>query len=274
MRNHNLHSIILWTTAIIVLFGVAIYIGWQVFYGMVVPYTANISGLPTWGVFTFAALAGLMVNLGPCSLAVLPAYMSFYLGTNTDSQERTFYKSVRMGLIASLGVIGFYLVLGLMFGIVGTSLASYMSQLKLIIAGLIFLLGIHLLRGNSLELKMISQFQDSVSQVSKGRTPFLRLIGFGVVYGAGGVSCFLPIFLPLVFFPFLSGELVESSISFALFALFQALFLIGATVLIGVGKQHLLQKLNGHTALIKRVGGVILIAVSIYMFLIFTLLGM
>ncbi|PJE58389.1 MAG: hypothetical protein COU81_00950 [Candidatus Portnoybacteria bacterium CG10_big_fil_rev_8_21_14_0_10_36_7] len=274
MDKNKTQQIIIWVVALIVIFAVATIFGWKVFYGYVVPQANNIAVFSTLGLFAFAALAGIMVNFGPCSLAVLPAYMSFYLDLNTENQNLSVGKSARLGTIASLGVVGFYLVLGLAFATAGTFLATYAPQLKLAIAALILILGIMLLRGKSLEFDFISRFKDSVSKASAGRSHIASLLGFGVVYGTGGLSCFLPIFLPLVFFPFVGGQFFESIASFAIFALFQAFFLIGATILVGLGKQTIFHTMIGKAGAMKKIAGAILIATSIYMFGIFVFLGM
>ena len=274
MDKNKTQQIIIWVLAFLVIFAVATIFGWKVFYGYVVPQANNIAVFSTLGLFAFAALAGIMVNFGPCSLAVLPAYMSFFLGLNTENQNVSVRKSIQLGATASLGVFGFYLALGLLFATAGTFLVAYAPQLKLTIATLILILGIMLLRGKSLELGFISRFKDSVSKASSGRSHIVSLLGFGVVYGAGGLSCFLPIFLPLVFFPFVGGQFFESVASFLIFALFQALFLIGATILIGYGKQTLFRKMIGQAETMKKIAGAILIATSIYMFGIFVFLGM
>ncbi len=274
MNKNKLQQIILWILALVVIFAVATIFGWKVFYGYVVPQANNIAVFSTLGLFAFAALAGIMVNFGPCSLAVLPAYMSFYLGMNEENQSAPVKRSIKLGAIASLGVVGFYIVLGLLFATVGTFLAAYSAQVKLAIAFIILVLGVVLLRGKSPQLPFISRFKDSVSQASKGKTQTISLLGFGVVYGAGGLSCFLPVFLPLVFYPFTGGQFFESVASFIIFALFQAFFLIGATVLVGLGKATILRSMIGKSEMMKKIAGGVLILTSIYMFGIFVFLGM
>ena len=252
-------QIVLWILALVVVFAVLTIFGWKVFYGYVVPQANNTAAFSTLGLFAFAALAGIMVNFGPCSLAVLPAYMSFYLGMNEENQSAPVKRSIRLGAIASLSVLWFYVVLGLLFTTVGPFLAALAPWLKLVTAFIVFVLGIVLLRGKSLELPFISRFKDSVAQVSSDKTQTISLLGFGVVYGAGGLSCFLPVFLPLVFYPFLGGQFFESVVSFVIFALLQAFFLIGATVLVGLGKATVLRSMIGRTAMVKKIAGGILI---------------
>lgn len=266
-------QIIIWALAIIVIFAVATIFGWRIFYGYVVPQTNNLTTFSFIGLFAFAALAGIMVNFGPCSLAVLPAYLGFYL-SQEDRKKKPVLRAIKLGSIAALGVFIFYLLLGVVLSGVGVTAAQYAPRLKLVVAVIILILGIMLLRGKELRFGFISQFKDSVIQASQSKNSKLGLLGFGIIYGAGGLSCFLPIFLPLVFFPFVKGQFGESLISFIIFALFQALFLIGATVAVALGKQSLLRKMMGKTEMVKKIAGAILILTSFYMFSIFLILGM
>ena len=140
--NSRYLQIVLWSLALIAIFVFLTIVGWRVFYGVVVPQVNNLETFSIIGLFVFAALAGLAVNLGPCSLAVLPAYMSFFLGMNGHEEKVPLRKSVRLGAIASSGIVAFYLVLGLLFATVGPALAAYAPQLKLVIALIILIIGI------------------------------------------------------------------------------------------------------------------------------------
>jgi len=272
-KQHKL-QIALWIFAVLAIFIFITIVGWRVFYGFVVPQVNNLETFSIVGLFIFAALAGLAVNLGPCSLAVLPAYMSFFLGMNGHHEKIPLRKSVKLGAIASSGVVAFYLVLGVLFATIGPKLAAYAPQLKLFIAFVILVLGIMLLRGWSIEVHAISDFKNAVAKKSRGKSAVVNLMGFGVVYGAGGLSCFLPVFLPLVFYPFAGGQFFESIVSFAIFAAFQALFLIGATVLVGLGKDAIIKKMVRKADSVKKIAGIILILTSLYMFGVFIYLGM
>ena len=268
-------QIILWILAIVIIFAAATLLGWRVFYGYVVPQANNLGTLSTVGLFVFAGIAGLMANFGPCSLAVLPAYMSFYLGMeDTNGGHSPIKRSLKLGLIASLGVVSFFIVLGVLLAVIGTTLTSYVSQLKFVVAALIFLAGISMINGKSMRLPFLERFRNTVSQASEGRSRAIHLFAFGIIYGAGGLMCFLPIFLPLVFFPFVSGAFLISVVSFLIFSLGQALFLTTATVFIGQGKHSYFKPIMARTATMKKVAGWILILTSLWMTAIFFLWGM
>ncbi|MFB6226528.1 MAG: GDCCVxC domain-containing (seleno)protein [Candidatus Paceibacteria bacterium] len=268
-------EILLWILAVIAIFAAATAFGWNVFYGYVVPQATQAGTLSLAGLFGFSALAGLIVNFGPCSLAVLPAYLAYQLGLEDKQQETAPIKeSSKLGLTAAVGIVGFYLVLGIAFAGVGTYLSAYSAQLKLVIAGLILLFGVGLLLERDFGFSLISKFKNFINKRIQGENKKSTLIGFGVAYAAGGLSCFLPVFLPLIFYPFLSGNFVESVVSFIIFAAMQALFLITATILVGLGKKNIFQGFIKNTSTMKKAAGIILILTSCYMFGIFLFLGM
>ena len=275
MNRQKATTYIIWILAALTVFIVASIIGWKVLYGFIIPQANNLTTFSTIGILAFAFVAGLIANFGPCSLGVLPAYMSFYLGMEESEEKHSPIKrSIKLGAIASLGVFSFFIVLGLLFATIGTFLAGYATQLKFVVAILIFLIGIAFLQGKTIHFKFLSSFRNRVRKISQGRSQAVSLFGFGIVYGAGGLMCFLPIFLPLVFFPIIGGEFLVSISSFLVFSLAQALFLIAATVFIGQGKHTFFKTMIGKTETMKKVAGWILILTSVWMFTIFLIWGM
>jgi len=225
--------------------------------------------------YLFAFVAGLIANFGLCTLAILPAYLSFYLGLeDTNGHHSAFWRSIKLGLIASLGVFSFFIVLGLLFATAGTGLAAYSSQLKLVVTAIILVAGISMIKNKSYNLNFLGRFKNMVSQASTGRSRAAHLFGFGVIYGAGGLACFLPIFLPLILFPLISGAFMTSILSFLMFSLGQALFLTTATVLVGQGKHSFLKGMAGQAERMKKVAGWILVLTAILLTIIFVVVGM
>jgi cytochrome c biogenesis protein CcdA len=269
-------KMILWSAAIVITLAVLALVGWELFYGYVVPHAQNPAMFSTVGLFGFAALSGLLVNFGPCSLAVLPAYMSFHLGMDAGDSTVAypFWSGLKTGFMAALGVVVFYLVLGSLFAALGTGLAAYSAELKLLVAGIILVLGLLLLFGRTVRIAGIDKLRRWMQDVSAGRSRTGKLIGFGAVYAAGGLSCFLPVFLPLIFFPFISGSFLISLVSFVIFSGIQALFLVGVTVAVAYGKREILTSLVGTRKIIERIAGSVLILTALVMLGVFLFLGM
>lgn len=275
MNKSQKQQITLWIIAIIVIFAIATIFGWKIFYGYFVPQANDLSTFSTATLYLFAFGAGLIANFGLCSLAVLPAYLSFYLGLDDNNgQHSPLKRSLKLGLIASLGVFAFFLFLGILFATAGAGLAAYSNQLKLVVTVIIFLAGVSMVKGKSYNLPFLGRFKNMISQASTGTSRSVHLFAFGVIYGAGGLACFLPIFLPLILFPFLGGAFVTSVISFLVFSLGQALFLTTATVLVGQGKHAFLKSMAGQSELMKKIAGWILILTAAALVIISVVVGM
>jgi cytochrome c-type biogenesis protein len=265
---------ILWLMAIVVVLAGAFWLGSEVYYGYVVAQTTQLADFTVLGVLAFAALAGLMVNFGPCSLAILPAYVSYYLSADHAAARTPLWAGTRAGALAAAGVVIFYIVIGAMIAVVGTGLAQFARQIKLTIAGLIFLIGVLMLVWPEQETGFLKRFQRWVHRETKDAAPAGKLSGFGAIYAAGGLSCLFPVFLPLVMYPVLSGELVISFISFVVFALAQALFLIAVTIAVAYGRQAIVLKLSGVQQWLPRSAGALLIATSAVMVSTYLYFGM
>jgi len=145
----------------------------------------------------FAFSAGMLATVNPCAWAMLPAFVSYYLGTEEEGyameplSSRTF-EGIKLGLLITAGFL-------LIFG--GTAIAisaglrfiiQVMPILAIIVGGLLVLLGIWLLAGKSLPLR-IPQPQMDMS-AHNNRSVFM----YGLAYGFASLSCTLPIFLAVV----------------------------------------------------------------------------
>jgi len=271
---HTVITAITWTVAIGVLFAGALWLGWEVYYGYIVPHTTQLASFTVTGLFGFAVLAGIMVNFGPCSLAVLPAYMSYYLSAGANAHRAPLTAGVRAGALASVGVISFYITLGTIIAIVGTEVAQFASQIKLVIAGLILVIGLVMVVCPAWRPGLLERFKYWMQRRSDHAAPASKLGAFGAIYAAGGLSCLFPVFLPLVMYPILSGELIISFASFLFFALAQALFLIAVTIAVAYGRQAIVLKVRGIQQWLPRIAGVLLIVTSGVMVGIYLYVGM
>jgi len=137
-----------------------------------------------------ALVAGALVALNPCSVPLLPAFLSYYLGVQTDRLPRA-----RSGLLQGL-LVGLLLTLGVLavFGAIGLPLVYGTSR----IADAVPWLG---LAGGCLALA-------AGAAALAGRSPrglalpfrlpgsgWLRPLVFGVGYGVASLGCSLPVFL-------------------------------------------------------------------------------
>ncbi len=165
----------------------------------------------------YAFGAGMVSAVNPCGFAMLPVYLSLYLGV----EDKNFHSRSRMSrLLKAIWVTmvvtsGF----GLLFGLVGvlvsaggSYLSAIMPWLAVVVGSFLLVLGVWILIGKHLSfnfmLKLANNIGDPRNITLKGF--FL----FGVAFGATSLSCTLPIFLAVMGSSLTTGDFVTGLIQF------------------------------------------------------------
>lgn len=270
---------LLWIFALLILFAVVTTAGWNVFYGYVLPESQSLGGLSNLALFGFAFVAGLGSFFAPCAIAVFPAYVSYYLSLGDDSNTTADHKTrigkaATLGLVASLGIFTFYLVIGVIIGVFGLTIASYASYLKTGVILILLILGVVLLSGRSINPRALDSFRGAISQKATAGTGVFNIYLYGIVYGSAAATCFLPLFLALVLIPILKGAFFISVFAFLSYASAISLLLILFTTLAALGRNILIKEVASYTQVIKRAAGGVLVLTSLYLMTLFVLYGM
>ncbi len=160
----------------------------------------------------YAFGSGMLATVNPCGFALLPAYISLFLGDtgNAASGAKSRPMAARMvkGLLVSLAVtLGFILLFGVAGAVIsagGRFLVMVMPWAGLAIGGLMLALGAWMLLGRGrLYLRAASRLSARITSRgdSAPSSPLKAWLGyflFGIAYGIASLSCTLPIFLIVV----------------------------------------------------------------------------
>jgi len=273
---------ILWAVAGIAIFALITLFGFKVFYGFVVPQAQAVSQLGILIVLGFAFVAGLAAFFSPCPFAVFPAYIAYYLNTETDvhdSDEARKNRSklrhaIKIGSIVSLGIFSFYLLVGIILAIFGTALAAYTNWLKLAIIPVFFVFGIMLLLGKSIGARKLDKLTGAVAERAKGGKHFRNMYFYGVVYGIAAAACHLPILLVLALVPILAGNVITGFAAFVVYAFGASLLLVAFTILASRKKSFLINNLGLYGERIKKVFGIIFLLTGMYLVGFYMVYGM
>ena len=268
---------ILWALAVIAVFVLITILGFKVFYGFIVPQAQGISQLVVAIVLGFAFIAGIAAFFSPCPFAVFPAYIAYYLNTETEEHgegKAKWRHPLKIGSIMSLGIFSFYLIIGVIFAIFGTALASYVYWLKLAIIPLFFILGAMLLSGKSFGTGKLDKLTAIFTERARRGKHFFNIYLYGVVYGIAAAACHLPILLVLALFPILAGNFVTGFATFVVYALGVSFLLIVFTILASQKRKIIVNNLGLYGERIKKVAGVILILTGIYLISFYIIFGM
>ncbi len=168
--------------------------------------------LPAGLVLTLAVLAGAASFFSPCSLAITPAFLTYFAqhdgrAGHVVSRGRLFAAA---GWIA-LGILAVSAVAALLVGLIGA--AVYNALIYLIpLVGLVFAgLGTAMLAGQGGRLAQLAHYlpgrrsyQRLLGQASGNSR--LELLAFGAAYGAASHSCTLPIVIGMLMLPLAAGS--------------------------------------------------------------------
>ena len=136
----------------------------------------------------YAFGAGMLATVNPCGFAMLPAYLSYFLGV--DGHDRDVQASIGRSLGVGLSVSGGFLVvfsaLGLAIYHLSASVYRWAPWATMVVGGLLIVLGIAMLRGFE-PVVSLPKLQRG-GRTRSGQSMFV----FGVSYALASISCSLP----------------------------------------------------------------------------------
>jgi cytochrome c-type biogenesis protein len=200
----------------------------------------------------FAFTAGVLSIFSPCGYALLPGYVSYYMGS-----ELTFRKAIVGGSVCALGLTTVFSLIGVLASSLGVILPQIIPLLDLL-AGIIMI---------ALGFVILSQINLPLLQMNLTPTKRTGLIGlylFGIVYGIAGVGCSAPIFLSVLFFA-VSGGWLNGVIALVAYSAGMGLPLIVTSVLLAEAQDVLIRRISGATEKMHKISGGVLIIVGLYL---------
>ncbi len=205
--------------------------------------------------------AGLVATVNPCGFAMLPAYMSYFIGLGEEEESGRAGNLRRALLIGAVMASAFLLV----FGIAGVLITAgfravidWIPWIALLIGVGIAVLGVAMLRGFELVVAL-----PKAKSANKGKG-LRSVFGFGVSYALASLSCTLPVFLSVVAGQVTRTDFVSGVATFLAYGLGMALVLLSLTITMAMGKQSVVRWMRGSARYINRVSGAILVLAGAY----------
>lgn len=180
---------------------------------------SNVSALPV----SYSFGAGMMATVNPCGFALLPAYISLFLGTSEDDQSNIrplsrLLRAILLSLVVTSGFVLLFGTVGLVIAAGGNFLTDAMDWAGLIIGIALTLFGLWLLLSrNQLYVGVAMRLANKID--SGGTDSFKSFFMFGIAYGVSSLSCALPVFLLVVVSSLVAGQFVNGLVQFVSYAL-------------------------------------------------------
>lgn len=137
--------------------------------------------------------AGLVAAVNPCGFAMLPAFLSYYLGANLSGRADRggAAEGLFVGLVLAAGFMTVFGLAGILVSLGARVIVRIVPWIAVIMGAGLVGLGAWLLSGRHFGLALPGM------RASEG-SGYRSIFTFGIAYAIGSLSCTLPIFLLVV----------------------------------------------------------------------------
>jgi cytochrome c biogenesis protein CcdA len=215
----------------------------------------------------YAFGAGMVAAVNPCGFAMLPAYLSLYLGAREEDFARRspLARTLRALLVGGSVSLGFVLLFGIAGAGIsagGNALLKAMPWVGLLIGGLLVLLGMWVLAGRTLYSGIFERLANRVGD--PGDVSVRGFFLFGLAYGAASLSCTLPVFLAVVGSGISAGGFLAGMGRFLGYGLGMASVLVALTLALAFFKGSMVKRLRGAMPYAQLASAILLVLAGVY----------
>ena len=208
----------------------------------------------------FSFLAGLQAFFAPCSIALIPAYVGYYVKEETEADDKVkqLLFGFKAGFFASLGLISVYVAFGVILTFFGRLIAPIFSWIEFTTGGLLIFMGISTLLGYEFAIKPPVVLGTHANGLK-------RFYLFGVAYAFGSIGCTLLIFLLVIFQSLAQKGMIGGLVNFLAYALAMSSLMIIFSLISSLSKNAMRKFLARYMALIQKSTGVLILLAGIYL---------
>lgn len=199
--------------------------------------------------------AGALAFLSPCSLPMLPAYVSYYI--ERREEKGGVLSGLAFSASTTAGFLFVFLALGVLPSLVIGELVAWVHIATPLIGSAMILLGV--LAGWT---RVLERAPRLATDWAKGSASFLL---YGAAYGVASLGCSLPVFLLVVLQGATAGDIGEMLLLFLAFGAGAATLIIPLTLSLALAKGAFRDWLQKAMPYVKRANGVVLILAGAYM---------
>ncbi|MBI2077710.1 MAG: hypothetical protein HYT80_04965 [Euryarchaeota archaeon] len=219
-----------------------------------------------WVTLAFAFGLGVGSFFSPCSVALVPAYLAYYVGVPAGAEAPGFVRGLqggaRFGLAASLGA---FLVFGgagaviywlrTATGVTSPQLTMALAAVAILVALAVIAMGVLLLGGRDLSLTF------AVKAPTTKTVP--SMVGFGAAYSLASLGCSGPLFLAAMAQVFSQGAL-GGLLVLVFYGLGLGAFLFLSALVLSVAQERGRNWIRAATRYVKPASAVVMILAGLY----------
>ncbi len=211
--------------------------------------------------YALAFTAGLVATLNPCGFAMLPAYLSYFVGVDADrdgGRGSSIRRALWVGTLVSAGFLVVFGVAGILISAGVQVVVDLMPWIALVVGVGLVVLGIAVMLGLELRARLPRPARGGTSSGNGG------VLLFGISYAIASLSCTLPVFLVVVAGAIPQLGFVAGLVTFLVYALGMAAMLLVVTLALAIGHRTVIDRLRASGRFIERAAGAILASAGGY----------
>jgi cytochrome c-type biogenesis protein len=210
----------------------------------------------------YAFALGLVAALNPCGFPLLPAYLASFVeggrGIDAGSIAGRVMRGLRAGLALTVGFVLVFVTIGIPLAAGVRLLIGWAPWLMIAVGAAMIASGILMLRGRSLRLPF-------PGLAAAGSRSALPMVGYGVAYAVGSLSCSLPLFVAGVASTFVTGSVATGLLSVLVYAFGMGVFVTGAAVVVSLAGGALLRRAGRSLRIVPIIVSIVIVAVGVYL---------
>jgi cytochrome c-type biogenesis protein len=208
----------------------------------------------------YAFTAGLVAAVNPCGFPMLPAYLSFFIGTDdeVDAGSRV-PRALLSGLAVSVGFLAVFAALGIPINAGVSWIYELMPWFTIVIGIAMAGLGVAMLGGYRLKVAL-PQVQRSVRD-----RRFRSMVLFGVSYAVASLSCTLPIFLTYVAGTARRSNYASGLLAFVAYGAGMTLVLLVLSLALALARDSMVRRMRAVLRYVDRIAAGMLVVVGAYL---------
>lgn len=209
---------------------------------------------------SFSFLAGLSAFFAPCSIALIPAYVGYYVKEETGGENKLqqLLFGLKAGSVASLGLISIYVVFGILLTLFGRLIAPMFPWIELGTGVILLFMGAATLLGYEFAIRPPVVFQTNTNGLK-------RFYLFGVAYAFGALGCTLPIFLLVIFQSLAQKGVLGGVLNFSVYALAMSSLMITFSLISSLSKNVIHSFLEKYMGVVQKGSGVLILSAGTYL---------
>jgi cytochrome c biogenesis protein CcdA len=213
--------------------------------------------------------AGMVATVNPCGFAMLPAYLSYFLGlegadatTGADGTDTPARAPVTRALAVSAAVTAGFLVV---FGILGFAWSSVSGLVGTRLPYFTFVVGVGLV---VLGIAMLRGFEPTVSlpklQLDANRRELGSMFLYGISYAIASLSCTIPIFIGIVSTTLERESFAAGVATFLAYGLGMGMTLAILTIAVALARSGIVRSFRRILPYVNRISGGFLVVAGAF----------